>query len=128
MKRQVSIIRIDPYRQAIARISMESGKSPAIGTRAAKRILKSDRVGFRQLVELDPIPLMCAGRLDVEQNMPGWRFAGSEETAGISFLFGQGPGGGMADVPVDVEWVRKRILWLECEYDEGEGAKAEAAE
>lgn len=125
MKKQVAIIRIDPYRRTIARILMESGRSAAIGNRAAKRILKATHVGFRKVMELEPVALAVAGRLDVTETMPGWRFAGSEDTAGISFLFGQGDGGGMTDVPVDVDWVRKRIIWLECEYVEAEQDAAE---
>lgn len=130
MKRQVTIIRIDPFKSTIARIPMLSGKSPAVGTREAKRILRCTHVGFRQLVELEPVPLMCAGRLDVEESMCGWRFAGSEATAGISFLFGRGPGGGMTDCPVDVAWVEKRIIWMHVEFDTGEGEyqAGEAAE
>lgn len=122
MKRSVSIIRINPERRTIAKIAMKSAKSHLTGTREAKRIIRADVIGMRQILDMGAAALMVAGRMDVTESMAGWRFPGSEETAGISFLFGRGVGGGVVDCPVDIDWVTKRIIWMQCEYDPGEQA------
>lgn len=125
-KKLIKIIRIDPARRTIAAITMRAGKSPAVGTQEAKRIIGQKLVGFRELVAMEPTKLMVAGRLDVTESMPGWRIPGTEDTAGVSFLFGKGEGGGMTDVPVNLDWLRKRIIWMTSEYDAGD--EQEAAE
>ena len=112
MKNQIRIIRIDPVRQNIVPMTIRIGKN-AVGE--VKRIVRAKRVGHHKLLERDGVPLVVAAGLDVDEAMKGWRLKGGEDTAGVGILFGTGANGGMIDCPVDVAWVKQRIVWLEGE-------------
>jgi hypothetical protein len=102
----VRIIRVDPVHRKIAQLLMKPSSLDAI------RVCRAAPVGYRQLLVIDEVPLMVAGGMDASPDNGGWRIGGSDNTAGISFLFGQGPGGGMVNVPVDQEWLEERIIWV----------------
>lgn len=114
-RRNIAIIRIDPFRKTVARLLMRVSDRHSV--REASRICRAPRVGHHHLLDVEGVPLMAAGGLDLDfdENMRGWRLKGSQSTAGYSFLFGRGPSGGMVPVPVDVDWVRQRIVWVEKE-------------
>lgn len=124
MKTTIKILRIDPVRQNIVPMTMKCGKNAA---REICRIVRAKRIGSHKLLELESgVPLVVASGLDVDEAMKGWRLKGSEDTAGVGILFGQGPNGGMIDVPVNVKWVQQRIAWLEGEDVEALQERAEA--
>ncbi len=135
MRLDLNLIRIDPAAHSVVLMKVRIGRN---ATREVARMLRApaiDRIGWRVLVEIEdkprmkpapdplnarrmimvpdgPTPLVAAGVLDLPDETPAWRLRGCESHAGIGLLFGQGGGGGMVDVPVDIEWVNKRILWL----------------
>ena len=118
MKNQITIIRIDPDKRTIARISFKCGRN---AVHEVKRILRAKTVGHYELTRVvlsaEEAPLIVAAGLDVDKEQRGWRLKGGENTAGVGMLFGKGPGGGMVDVPVDVAWVERMIVWLDGEDD-----------
>lgn len=134
MAKSIIIIRIDPVTRSIAKMKMPCGRD---ATREVRRILRAEaraQIGWHRLVDIEekrltstvpdmrragatikvdagPTPLIAAGLLDVADSSSVWRLRGCEDHAGIGILFGQGSGGGMVDVPVDVAWVERRIVW-----------------
>lgn len=121
----VWIIRIDPETRAIAKIKLPAGKTPT--DVHAKRVCKAEKVGMREILRMTEETTLCVfGGLDLEPPQASFRFAGTDDTMGISFLGGKGPGGGLVDVPVNVEWVRKRIEWTRTEREEEDDNAADA--
>lgn len=119
----IQIIRIDPYKRSIAKIKFKCGRN---AVPEVKRILRAQTVGHQELQRVllsgNEAPLIVAAGLDIEKTEPGWRLRGGEVTVGISMLFGKGAGGGMIDVPVDVEWVKRSIVWVEGEPEDAGAA------
>jgi hypothetical protein len=134
MAKSIVIVRIDPAARSIARMKMACGRD---ATREVRRILRAASgaaIGWHKLIDVEekritskvpdmlragqtievdagPTPLIAAGLLDVDKAAQIWRLRGCETHAGIGILFGQGVGGGMVDVPVDVAWIERRIIW-----------------
>lgn len=112
----VWIIRIDPTSRAIAKIKLPAGRTPT--DQHAKRVVKADKVGMREILQMDGDVKLCVfGGLDLDPPQDGFKFAGTDDTFGIGFLGGKGPGGGLVDVPVDVDWVKRRIQWTRTEAE-----------
>ena len=132
MPRAICIIKIDPERQHVTRMSVEGGNNMV---RPVQRILRAKQLGWRELCKIDeqrlmgrravegaynefenydagPTPLIVAADAEQEANVPGWRLRGGEATVGASILFGQGIGGGMVNCPVSEEWVHRQIIWM----------------
>lgn len=131
----ITIIRIEPETQSIAKLRMRCGKNAVPEVRRILRATRTQRIGSHELVEIEekrlyrkephprligvkvdvdagPTPLVAAGVLNADEAIAKWHLKGCEQHAGIGLLFGKGIGGGMVDVPVDVAWVRARIVWL----------------
>lgn len=117
MAKSVIVIRIDPAAEAIAKLALHAPRNPNIVLRNVQRMVRAPVVQAREIVDMQPVPLMLAVGMDIAETMLGFRLPGMDEIAGIGILFGRGPNGGMVDVPVDVDWVRKRISWTECIYE-----------
>jgi hypothetical protein len=132
MPRQIRVIRVDPVKQHFTPMLIEGGRDLA---RPIQRAIRAQQLGWRELCRIEetrlmgvrdkadgrgtetfdagPTPLIVAADAMAEMGTPGFRMRGqSESTAGISVLFGQGPGGGMIDCPVDVEWMNRHLVWL----------------
>lgn len=121
LKKQVTVLRVDPDRRTIAPMRILVGKD-AIPT--IKKLCRAKRVGWHELLEVDDVKLTSAGGLDVPEEHRMWRIRGGEDNAGISILFGQA-GAGMTDCPVKKDWLEKRIQWLEGEDVAGRDARAD---
>lgn len=108
----INIIRIDPTKRTIAMRQLRCGKNAVPEVR---KIVKARDLGHKRvsqmIVDGETVPIIVAVGLNLPDEAPTWRIRGSEDTAGIGMLFGQGPGGGMVDVPVDVEWAKKMVVW-----------------
>lgn len=138
----ITIIRIDPEAQAIAKLRMRCGKNAVPEVRRILRASRAQNIGSHPLIDVEekrllkkephprligikidvdagPTPLVAAGVLNSDEAIAKWRLKGCAEHSGIGLLFGKGVGGGMVDVPVDVDWVRARIVWTEGETLEG---------
>jgi hypothetical protein len=138
----ITIIRIEPETQAIAKMRMRCGKNAVPEVRRILRAGRAQNIGSHQLIDVEekrlvtkaqhpqfigmtvdvdagPTPLVAAGVLNADESIAKWHLKGCEEHAGIGLLFGKGIGGGMVDVPVDVAWVRARIVWTPGETLEG---------
>jgi hypothetical protein len=122
MSNTITIIRIDPNGRKIAAMLFKCGKNAVPEVR---RVLRAVKVGHYQAAVIGKpeaeggIPLMVAGGLDMPDEAPAWRLRGAQDTAGIGMLFGKGPNGGMIDVPVDVAWVEREIVWIEPNPNDG---------
>jgi hypothetical protein len=144
----ITIIRIDPATQAVARMRQKFGSNNAQVVRDVQKLVKAKDIDLRQLQvieekrltktgfspttrkevteDLGGTPLVVAAGGGKEENVVGWRLLGCEDTMGIGILFGQGVGGGMVDCPVDLEWVKRRLRWIPGETDAEIAARAEA--
>ncbi|MDC7810527.1 hypothetical protein [Sphingomonas koreensis] len=145
----ITIIRIDPDNQAIAKMRMRCGRNAVPEVRRILRAGRAQKIGSHELVNIEekrlfrkephpkligvsvdvdagPTPLVAAGVLNADEAIAKWHLKGCEDHAGIGLLFGKGIGGGMVDVPVNVAWVRSRIVWLPGESLEGLQERAEA--
>ena len=112
MKTRCNIIRIDPEKRAFTAMHFEGGRS---FVRPVCKILRCKRLGHKYVCDVDGIRLYVAADAEAATDLPGFRFRGSSDsTAGLAILFGQGPNGGMVDSPADIEWVRRRLIWLEA--------------
>lgn len=137
---QVRAIKIDPFRKHFTPIVIPGANLQ----RAIQRMLKAKQLGWFELCRIEavrlmgtrqrengrgtetfdagPMPLIVAGDALAEEGTPGFRFRGiGKSTAGYGLLFGQGPGGGMVNCPVDAEWLERHLVWLtpeEAEADE----------
>lgn len=118
MKNRIVVIRIDPDRRAIARMTLKAGNS---ATKEVCRLLRAKSAAARVLLDVDGVHLMVAARAEVDDEMKGWRLLGSEDTAGVGLLYG-GAQNAMVDVPVDLAWVEQRIVWMEAEAVEDRAA------
>lgn len=121
LKQQVTVLRVDPDRRTIAPMRILVGKD---AIPAFKKLCRSKRIGWHELMEVDEVKLSVASGLDVPEEQRMWRIRGAEENAGIGILFGQA-GAGMTDCPVKKEWLEKRIIWLEGEDVAGRAARAD---
>lgn len=144
----ITIIRIDPATQAIARMRQKFGSNNDRVVRDVQKLVRAKDIDLRQLQVIEetrltktgfsPVtreqvtedkggtPLIVAAGANKEENIVGWRLLGCEDTMGIGILFGQGIGGGMVDCPVDLEWVKRRLRWIPGETDAEIAARAEA--
>lgn len=134
MNLDIIIIRIDPETRQIARMKARLGRDATGKVRQILRGAAGAKLGWRHILDIEdkrlmstvpdmkragrtitvdagPTPLIMAGLLDASEELPTWRLRGTEDQAGIGILFGRGVGEGMVDVPVSVEWVKKRIVW-----------------
>ena len=116
------MIRIDPKTQAIAKIRKKVGKD---ATKLVRDIVRAREIQAHQLINIGDTALIVAAAVQVEEGTHAWRIRGCEDTAGIGLLFGKGPGGGMIDCPVDIDWVNRRIVWIEPETHEQFADRAE---
>lgn len=123
MNQNINIIRINPEKQSVAAMSMRCGKNAVPEIR---RIVRAKEIGWRELIEVNGVVLVTSGGVNLGEDVPGWRILGGEDTAGISILFGKGPGGAMTHVPVDRAWVEKRVRWVAGEDVKGTRERAEA--
>ncbi len=131
-KLTVRVIRIDPKLQKFAFVQLKGTRESFVG--AIRASLRCQTLGHRKLVTFDdrrlmgtrvgengqivsydagPEQLFACANANAGDNLPGWRLRGGEPTAGPSILFGQGIGGGMVDVPVDLEWLRQQLVWTD---------------
>lgn len=112
--KEIKIIRVDPEKRTIAMRKMRCGKTAVSEVR---RIVKAKDLGHKRISQMivdgAEVPIIVAVGINLPDSAKEWRIRGSEFTAGIGILFGQGPGGGMVDVPVDVDWATKMIIWKE---------------
>jgi hypothetical protein len=108
----VTIIKIDPEKRKIARISIK----PSIqGVRA---VIGAAQIGHRVLLDdVDGEKLLVAARVsqDPDKPLPEWRLRGTDNTAGAGFLFGtlNRRMDGMWHCPVGLAWVEREIVWCE---------------
>jgi hypothetical protein len=119
--KHLTMIRIDPKNQAIAKIRKKVGKD---ATRLVAEIVRAKEVQAHQLISIGDTALIVAAAVSVEEGTHAWRIRGCEDTAGIGLLFGKGDGGGMIDCPVDIDWVKRRIKWIDPETHEEFNARA----
>lgn len=145
MAKSIIIIRIDPATCSIAKMKMPCGRDATRDVRRILRAASGQAIGWHVLLDIEekrlvstvpdmkragaminvdagPTPLVAAGLLEVWEDAPSWRLRGCVSHAGIGILFGRGIGGGMIDVPVDVSWVERRIVWGgDAEPGKGDG-------
>jgi hypothetical protein len=117
----ITIIRIDPDLRRVAAMRLRCGKN---AVPEVKRICRAKKVGHYELTRIETsdaagnsveVPLLVAAGLEVTEDQPGFRLRGGQDTAGVGMLFGRGDNGGMVDVPVDTDWVKREIVWLDRE-------------
>lgn len=127
MAKSIIIVRIDPSNRSITRLKMVCKRNAMPEVRRILRAHPGEEIGWHRLLDIEPpddvlaapVPLIAAGLIDASEDMLGWRLRGCAGHAGIGILFGQGPGGGMIDVPVDTNWVARRIVWSADEASGG---------
>lgn len=134
--KSIVVLRIDPNKRTIAAMSLRAGKnltpdllrilrvrhivSRKILDHPSKRQLvpnpRSHLQGQPAMIDKGPIGIMVVAGRDVDESDNGWRIRGGEDTAGISIVYGGvGDAEIMADSPVNAEWLRERIQWIEGE-------------
>lgn len=115
-----TVIRIDPVKKTIAKLKFKAGRS------IRRELARSLRIPLRDLVHHHllnvptattngverEIPMIVVAARGQEEDVPGWRLRGAEDTAGIGILCG-GTGDMLVPVPVDEAWVRKRLVWID---------------
>lgn len=112
MKHDLILIRVEPVTRTIVPMRLRIGRDATRKMRQMLGAKSNEQIGWRQLLDVENVPLIAAGLLDREDGVPTWRLQGaSEDHSGIGMLFGRGPGGGMVDAPVSREWVERRIVW-----------------
>jgi len=112
MAKPVTIIKIDPNKRLIARISIV----PSV--MGVRKIIGAAKINHRTLLDnVEGEMLLVAARVeqDPDKPLPEWRLRGTDNTAGTGFLFGtlNRKLDGMWHCPVDVEWVKREIVWCE---------------
>lgn len=129
MPKPVTIIKIDPERRIIARMSVK----PSIP--GVRILIGCSNIGHRVLLQDagdPPEQLIVGARVDQDPGKPKkeWRLRGGDNTVGVGILFGTKTirteaesrawgqpigwrSSTMWHVPVDVEWVKSRIIWCE---------------
>lgn len=149
MSQSITIIRIDPVGRKVAKMLMKCGQNAVSEVRRILRAGRDDKIGWHKLTDIEevrltrrephpelqgltrevdvgPTPLVAAGKLNTDEAVAKWHLRGCEEHAGIGILFGQGLGGGMVNVPVDVAWINARIVWTDGEDMDSLRERAEA--
>lgn len=134
MPRPVTIIKIDPEKRLIVRMSIV----PSI--QGVRRIIGCSKIGHRVLLrEINGEKLLVGARIEQprEKKHLEWRIRGCENTVGVGILFGtlNQKMDGMWHCPVDVTWVGRNIVWCEpgedapaAEVAEVQGIELEIAE
>jgi len=126
--KQVTVIRIDPEKQAIARLVMPHVADFAAGL---KRMVRAKEISFFELMKIEevrmldfqpgmtkpvdkgPMPLIVVAGQPVTTDLYGWKLkAIPTVTAGISVIFGFNAQGHVWDCPISPPWLRERIEWL----------------
>lgn len=126
------VIRVDPKLRTFSFVALKGNRNGF--AQAIRRSLRCHTLGHRLLCKIDdrrligerrdetnkivtydagPSQLYAAANAIAVDGEPGWRLRGGETTAGPSILFGQGVGGGMVDVPVDLDWLRHQLVWTD---------------
>ncbi|MBX9816162.1 MAG: hypothetical protein K2X76_15800 [Sphingomonas sp.] len=124
MNLELILIRIDPVSRTIVPMKLRIGRDATRKMRQMLGAKTGEQIGWHQLIDVEltsakdgkpeaSVPLIAAGLLDRDEGAPTWRLRGLAEHSGIGMLFGRGPGGGMVSVPVNKDWVEKRIIWSE---------------
>lgn len=116
MPKPVTIIKIDPERRMIVRMSI---KPSIFGVR---QLIGCANIGHRILLhDAKGEMLLVGARVDQDREKPKkeWRIRGGDNTVGVGILFGtlNRKLDGMWHVPVDVEWVKRHVVWAEPEAD-----------
>lgn len=112
MAHAIVVIKIDPEKRLVAAIGIKPstrGVAQVLGVgEKSSRILLSDLNGEKLLVG-------CRVGLPLEAARAEWRFRGCDNIAGVGILFGSKGGSTeyMHKPPVDVDWVRREIVWCE---------------
>jgi hypothetical protein len=119
MSRPVTIIKVDPEKRIIVRMSVK----PSIA--GVRKLIGCNNIGHRILLhDAKGEMLLVGARVDQDREKPKkeWRIRGGDNTVGTGILFGtlDRKLDGMWHVPVDVEWVKKHVVWA----DPGEDAPA----
>ena len=112
MKLDLILIRIEPVTRTVVPMKLRIGRDATRKMRQMLGAKPNDQIGWHQLLDVENVPLIAAGVLGRDDDVPTWRLRGaSDDHSGIGMLFGRGPGGGMVDVPVSRDWVERRIVW-----------------
>lgn len=141
MPRGIRVIKIDPVKKTYVPMILEGGAS---FVRPIQRAIRAKQLGWKELCKIEdqrlmgvrakadgpgtetfdagPTPLIVAADAEAEKGTPGFRLRGGKPTAGVSILFGQGIGGGMADCPVNTAWLDRLLVWLTPEEAEEDDA------
>lgn len=124
----VIVAKIIPLAQRIVPMRLHGSNH----AESIRRQIGCKQIGWKRLLNIQledekggpiNIPLCVAADSAAPRDQPGFRLIGGETTAGISFLFGEGPGGGMVHCPVDLEWIQRHLRWAtaeECNIEEAE--------
>lgn len=116
MPKPVTIIKIDPEKRLIARMSIK----PSIP--GARALIGCANIGHRILLhDVEGEMLLVGARVDRDREKPlkEWRIRGGDNTVGVGILFGtlNRRLDGMWHVPASLEWVKKNVVWADPEED-----------
>lgn len=104
------VIRIDPRSRAIAAIFMKADMASlrhVLKARSGEELGKEDII-----VGEDHFTIMA--KMQAPDGDPGFRLLGREtETVGIALLTAKGPHGGLTDIDISLDAVKRQIVWID---------------
>lgn len=106
----VPVIRIDPAGCKIARMKMKTDM-PAL--RNLLRAGRHDEIGQEPFAEVLGGKVYIFARMGQEPGQPGFRLRGmTENTTGIAVIAVKAPSGGLADIEIDMDWLKRELVWV----------------
>jgi len=121
--KNVRILRVDPERQTIATMHLKRAND---ATPQLRKLIRAKNLGSRQIMTINDASLMSIAQSDIDEGAPGWRLPGLDDTAGVTILSGMDKvTRNLISVPVDRDWLLKRIIWLGGESQEERTGRAE---
>jgi hypothetical protein len=112
IKRNVRVIRINPFNRSIAAVMMKTDLS---AVRQKLQASADQELGTSEFM-LGGQTLSLIAKMQAPDGEPGFRFRGQEihkETAGLTVLVSYGPNNGLINCDVSIELIKREIVWVD---------------
>jgi hypothetical protein len=114
VKIMVPVIRIDPAKQAIAKMKMKTDM-PAL--RTLLRATRTDEIGQERFAQIPAGDVWIFAVMGQAPGQPGFRLRGmAENTTGIALIAVKSAEGGLTNAEIDLDWIKRELVWVDaCE-------------